>query len=571
MKKDSLKGFQEFLEEITIQGNPGIPGEGKDAKPGERRYLDELERAEKSRLGIGSDGGALGDIMGLVSQSKQLMSGKEKELEKLAVDVIKELYSDILGDVKLDIQFTDGQGVANFIHDIKDSNLQSERQEERRRERERKREEAKKERDARRGGERRERLSREERDARRKEEERQKEKQKREPIWKTVDDPILLNKIHKAKIANNIIQGEAKNTKRVLHLPIVRDGLNKIFGESIANELFNIWITISDRAEKADWIIPIEKKAHDMEINRQYLAGATAVEWEKSGGDESADNLEEITNNLMNSDIDNDTEDDGIGDLLQRLSDSGANIIGVDGEKTIELGFDSADEWVPVVRARGVDFPMLLHEAVKGIYELIATIIQPGEDATDDELHDAHIVRYNVSSYLDEAEDFRTGPKIAADFRDFINEIPNSDYTQNMRAYILGKMLDESYMDSETFLKTFRGILNKDEWAVTAISNIVNEIVDELKEYERSLHDTSYEIETPIVKEEPESSDISGDDDYYKKLSPSELDSEINKALDSGDFEKVEYLSQFMKSNEGKKIYLNEVKRIRENHQYRNK
>jgi len=94
---------------------------------------------------------------------------------------------------------------------------------------------------------------------------------------------------------------------------------------------------------------------------------------------------------------------------------------------------------VPVIKARGIDFPMLLHETVKGIYELIASVSQPGLDASEEEIKKAQTVKLNVSSFMDEAEDFRTGPEIASDFRDFINENPDSSYSPNIRAFVLVK------------------------------------------------------------------------------------------------------------------------------------
>jgi len=50
-----------------------------------------------------------------------------------------------------------------------------------------------------------------------------------------------------------------------------------------------------------------------------------------------------------------------------------------------------------------------------------------------------------------EAEDFRTGPEIAADFRDFINENPDSSYSPNMRAFIFGKKMASLYSFTRIF------------------------------------------------------------------------------------------------------------------------
>ena len=36
-----MKKYKKFLEEITIQGNPGVPGEG-NREPGDSRYLSDI-------------------------------------------------------------------------------------------------------------------------------------------------------------------------------------------------------------------------------------------------------------------------------------------------------------------------------------------------------------------------------------------------------------------------------------------------------------------------------------------------------------------------------------------------
>ena len=81
-------------------------------------------------------------------------------------------------------------------------------------------------------------------------------------------------------------------------------------------------------------------------------------------------------------------------------------------------------------------------------------------------------------------------------------------------------------------------------------------------------------------KEEEEESDIdklvkqslyggeeetSGEVDY-SELTPRELTELIDDALDAGDYERVKMLSQYMK--EGKEIYLKELERINEGHNF---
>jgi hypothetical protein len=488
-----MKNFQKFLEEVTIKGNPGIPGEGSK-RPEDKSYLSDVERRAKQRLGLTGREHPMqfgGRIMELVNKSQRMTRGKESELEQLAIDVILSNFGDILEGVELDIKLVrSGQEVANFM------------QEE----------------------------SEEENDDL--------------PKFREINDPELINRIHKAKVGNNIIQGEAKNTKHMLHTDEVKDGLKRIFAYNY-DEIFSAWDEISKLADKMDWIIPVDVKSRMMEQAPEGMAGAVKVDWKPKEKEES--------------------DEDFAQKILQDLS------AGEDpNQEDVEQFQEEIEGTTPVIKARGIDFPMLLHETVKGIYELIASVSQPGQDASPEEIEKAETVKFNVSSFEDEAEDFRTGPEIAADFRDFINQNPDSSYSPNMRAFIFGKMMDESYMTPDEFLNLFRGILNKTPEARAKVDSMISEIVEELKRYElgevlgheeKTEDDIDYDSLGISKPKESEEEDID-----YSKLSQKEISNLIDSALDKGDFKEVEKLTQFLK--EGKEIYLNELKMIRESHQF---
>jgi hypothetical protein len=46
-----MKDFKKFLEEVTIKGNPSVPGEG-EKQPGDKDYLKDTEARAKARLGL---------------------------------------------------------------------------------------------------------------------------------------------------------------------------------------------------------------------------------------------------------------------------------------------------------------------------------------------------------------------------------------------------------------------------------------------------------------------------------------------------------------------------------------
>lgn len=474
-----MKNFKKFLEEVTIKGNPGVPSEG-DKQPGDKNYLSDIERRAKDRMGLTGreHPSQLGPrMMQLLQTSLQMTRGKEEELEKLATDVILDNFSDILGDVELDIKLVrSGQEVANFMNEESDE-------------------------------------------------------QPEMPSFRQITDPELIKRIHKAKLGNVIIQGEAKNTKQILHKEEVKDVINEIFGEQRGGEIFRTWDELSKLADKMDWIIPIEVKADMMERSPQGMAGAVKVDWTpKKDKDEETNDEQDF-----NSEQENNEE----------------------------------ESYTPVIRARGIDFPMLLHEAVKGIFELIASISQPGMDADEKEIEMAETVKINVSSFEDEAEDFRTGPEIAADFRDFINKNVKSSYTTNMRAFIFGKMMDPNYMATDEFLNLFRGVLNETPEARTKIDDMIDEVVQELKSYELGEvlpgYDDNDEYELP--QETPVIDDLEDEEVDYSNLPQRKIQELIDDALDSGEYDEVKKLSQFLK--EGKQIYLRELERINESISYR--
>jgi hypothetical protein len=476
-----MKNFNKFLEEITIKGNPGVPGEG-DRTPDDKSYLSDIERRAKNRLGVTgreNPGQIGGRLMQLLSQSQRMTRGRETELEKLATDIILSNYSDILDGVDLDIKLLrSGREVSEFMDEEEDENEE-------------------------------------------------------EVNYRDVTDPEIKRRIHKAKLGNTIIQGEAKNTKHILHTDEVKNGLRDIFGDQ-ADEIFNIWDEMSKLADKMDWIIPIDIKADMMERAPEGMAGAVSVSWKPK----EKEDKEEQEDKEDKEEIDMEEEDFEV------------------------------ESYTPTIKARGIDFPMLIHEAVKGIYELIAAVSQPGLDASEEEVKIGEIVKLNISSFQDEAEDFRTGPEIASDFRDFINSNTKALAYPNMRAFIFGMMMDPNYMSSEEFLKLFRGILNNSSSARRMIDEMIDEVIDKLSSYELDqslpgyLNDDSddSDLDTNYDNEDINLKDDSEDDlEDLSKLSQREIQNLIDDALDSGDYDEVKKLSIYLK--EGKEIYLNELKR----------
>jgi hypothetical protein len=220
------------------------------------------------------------------------------------------------------------------------------------------------------------------------------------PSKEEITDPELKKSIQKKKLLNVINQGEAKATKRIIELSdLVKPGLIDIFGEK-SEEILEIWLETTDIADKLDWVFPLAMKSRMMKDVPQGMAGACQVKWEKEENDEQSQDEE-----------DSYQDEDG----------------------TIMTG-DQDDFDKITIKAVGIDFPMLIHEAVKGIWSLIKS----GSIKEDEEI--AKIIAQNTSSFEDESQDFRYGVAIQAMFRDFITACKDSNKYSQMRLRVYGKL-----------------------------------------------------------------------------------------------------------------------------------
>ena len=540
-----MKSFNDFInEEARLKGNIGVPEE----------KLKEIERKAEQEKGIRIDdprqaGQLGGQIMNLINRSRQLMfSGKSKaeceEIEEKLVDlaklVINTEYGDILQNVELDVKLVPFGEVANELEDIQDIQQRPSEQQQRQQAEE---------------------LEEEEKEEK-KEESGDKKKNFFDNLFgskpKKEKEDFLKSEEYKlgvdvAKLVNAIGQGEAKNTKHILHSDIVKNGLRDIFGRN-AEELFKVWDDTSKVADKLDWLIPIEMKAQMMANQMGGMAGAVQVSWPDCP---SCKDAEDILKNIEEGgDLDDNKEE--ISDLL-----SNGN---------------------PKITAVGVDFPMLLHETVKGIYQLIGAAWLPAMGASEKDIKKAEIIKTATSSFEDEAEDFRYGPYLAAALRDFINTCPNVDRYPNIREYVWGDMcyMAQTKEGKKQFLELFKGILEKTDKAKKQITEMINDIIDRIKEYEISQIDepqTPEYSEPETDMEEPEGEDdieklirstqkepaaVEGEVDY-STLSRKQLDDELNDALDRGDKKALDAISkELQKRNESVmlQIYGEEIQKI---------
>ena len=305
----------------------------------------------------------------------------------------------------------------------------------------------------------------------------------------------IISEIQKRKIINNITQGEAVNSKKALNLPEVKQGLVKIMGQEKADKYIELLNKLTDIAQASYWKVPVEIQEMMWQTNKGGMSGAVKVDWE---------NKEKKDEDLA-KDILDDIEKNGADDLPKEVED---------------LFYETQ----PTIHARGRDFAMLVHEAVKGVYELIAAIAIP----EDEEI--AKTVLMNTDSLADEIEDIRNGPKMAADIRNYMNTFPDikNDTIPNLREHVIGTIFtfEADYMND--IVLSF--LSNSDKYRST-IQGIIDDVISQVREFEarealKALDDYGVDDDDDY---NPQEKTPSYEDVEYSDLSKGELESLLKR------------------------------------------
>jgi hypothetical protein len=218
-----IKSFLQKIEEASLQGNPAIPGEGGK----EGKYLSDVEAKaeERNRELQRRHGREIPQFMSLVSRARDIQRGHEKDLENLAETAIRAMYGSILDEVELKIKFPKNDDIKKSMENVPAEPPEM-------------------------------------------------------PQLKELKDAGIISEIHKRKIANNITQGEAKNTKLMLNLPEVTDGLESILGAETGREYKDLLNKITEIAGFFYWAIPAEVQKEMWERDKSGFSGSVKVEWE---------------------------------------------------------------------------------------------------------------------------------------------------------------------------------------------------------------------------------------------------------------------------------------------------
>ena len=555
MKKKTLKDFDQFLVEANLKKSKGLPSD----------FMSSAEEEARKNLGVRIDREGPSNIGSLMAQSSEMMnegSAEEveeryKQLNELAKEVIMEEFGFVLRasqkPVELDIRL-----VKSVISEMPELRQKSEVAEEVPDEEEE---------------ETQDKFAQESEQS----DEEQSQEQEEDDFFSFFDDETpeeaaqseeedvetLSNKevklaIDKKKLLNTITQGAGKATKDIISLSeTAKNGIEKIFGKEKGERILKVWCDISDEADKLDWTIPIGRKQAMFKDAPEGLAGSVSVKWES------------LSNKLNN----------------------------------LSLLKENTDYNKIVIRAYGIDFPMLIHEATKGVHILL----QSAAIKMDPEL--AKEIKRATSSYRDEAEEFRYGPLANQMFSSFVNNCAGAATFPNAKERIFGalaldkgrggKFTDEEFLEMtkeifSSFDKTeenskIRFILNREKFSESKAKSEIEKIITEFNkiwgEYEEAMR--NWEMEQKFgagsegeykTDEEPESEidrlvrqTLSGEEEpeevtnkEYKDMTVSEIQDEIQRAVRDEDYELAGYLKNTFLKGEAKRVWDIELKRINE-------
>lgn len=165
-----------------------------------------------------------------------------------------------------------------------------------------------------------------------------------------------------------------------------------------------------------------------------------------------------------------------INDLLywimpdQMIMNAAGSGEGVQGSEEID---DTTDP--PTIRAKGLFFPVLVHELIKGVYEVLGTQGLP------DDPRAAEMVMGQTDTLPYEVWDLRLGPVI---WRKFTEAYPEKLYDDDMREiqnYLFSRF---SALSTDEFFEVARLILSGSPQGKKILERMVNDIISELKQQE---------------------------------------------------------------------------------------
>ena len=154
----------------------------------------------------------------------------------------------------------------------------------------------------------------------------------------------------------------------------------------------------------------------------------------------------------------------------------------------------------PTVKAQGITFPVLVHELIKGVMEVLATQGLP------DDPRQAQMVMDSEDTLVAEIWDLRLGPVIWEKFREAYPYELMEDDKLEVQNFLFSEF---ARMDAKELFRLSKNILAGNEEGKEGLRDIVKGILEEMKNqnYEDSEIDSDYESDvmtaSPVDDTEP--------------------------------------------------------------------
>jgi hypothetical protein len=141
---------------------------------------------------------------------------------------------------------------------------------------------------------------------------------------------------------------------------------------------------------------------------------------------------------------------------------------GVQGSEEID---DTTDP--PTIKAKGLFFPVLVHELIKGVYEVLGTAGLPDDPKA------AEMVMGQTDTLPYEVWDLRLGPVIWDKFKSSYPERLFEDDMREIQNYLFSRF---SALSTDEFFEVAKMILSGSDEGKQIVDKMVNEIISELKQ-----------------------------------------------------------------------------------------
>jgi hypothetical protein len=182
-------------------------------------------------------------------------------------------------------------------------------------------------------------------------------------------------------------------------------------------------------------------------------------------------------------------------DMVMQMAGSGQ---GQAGQEEVDLTTDP-----PTVRAKGSSFPILVHELLKGVYDIL------GSHGLPDDPRQSEMVLASEDTLQAEVWDIRLGPIFWEKFLEAFPDKLFEDDQKMIRNYLISRF---SMLSAEEFLNISKLVLAGNPRGTKFIKDLVDGIVSELQQQEYDQATGEYDDEDDDLSDYGDDDDDDGPD-----------------------------------------------------------